>query len=363
MSGMIKKTVLILKGKEQMADWGRVQFLAVFLEAVHFILAGIGLGIGCWPLAAISLAALAIEIAALYFSKKFNNTFVGISILYFTVCIHSLVACVVLGWTFGFSLYNLAAIPVLFYMLYFSEDAHQPKKCALAYTAVNCIVTLVLRRYVYLGEPHYAYNREVSFWVSFFNNLSCFLFVIIFSTMFMLELMANREKLENQAEELKCLADYDSLTKLRNRRSMLHVWESVQRDDYCVVMGDIDDFKKVNDTYGHEAGDEVLKLVASIMQNALDSGDYASRWGGEEFLMLVFGSASYALKVIGRVQRELKNAELSVRGKRIAVTMTFGVSECGEAPDGNLDELLRRADRRLYIGKNSGKNCIIMKDE
>ena len=99
------------------------------------------------------------------------------------------------------------------------------------------------------------------------------------------------------------------------------------------------------------------------MQNALDSGDYASRWGGEEFLMLVFGSASYALKVIGRVQRELKNAELSVRGKRIAVTMTFGVSECGEAPDGNLDELLRRADRRLYIGKNSGKNCIIMKDE
>ena len=236
MSGMIKKTVLILKGKEQMADWGRFQFLAVFLEAVHFILAGIGLGIGCWPLAAISMAALVIEIAALYFSKKFNNTFVGISILYFTVCIHSLVACVVLGWTFGFSLYNLAAIPVLFYMLYFSEDANQPKKCALAYTAVNCIVTLVLRRYVYLGEAHYAYSREVSFWVSFFNNLSCFLFVIIFSTMFMLELMANREKLENQAEELKCLADYDSLTKLRNRRSMLHVWESVQRDDYCVAV-------------------------------------------------------------------------------------------------------------------------------
>lgn len=363
MSGIIRKTVLVLKGKGQMADRGRFQLLAVFLGTVHFILAGIGFGLGCRPLGAISLTALAVEMAALSFSKRFDNTFAGISVLYFTVCIHSLAACVVLGWTFGFSLYNLAAIPVLFYMLYFSEDAREPKKYALAYTAVNCIGTLVLRRYVYLGEPQYVYGTEVAFWVSFFNNLACFLFVIIFSTMFMLELMANQEKLENQAKELKCLADYDGLTKLRNRRSMLYMWERVERTDYCVVMGDIDDFKKVNDTYGHEAGDEVLKLVASILQGAAGQGDYASRWGGEEFLMLVFGGAANALGVIDKVQRELKGAELEVEGKKITVTMTFGVSECREVPGGNLDELLRRADRRLYIGKNSGKNCIIIKEE
>lgn len=363
MVGKLKKTVMIIRGEERMTDDDRFRFLAVFMGIVHVILAGIGIGLDCGPLAVSNVIAAVVAVVTLLFTKSTRNFFIGISIIYFVTCFQSLFACVLLGWTYGFSLYNLVIIPVLFYMLYMTKSISDPKKYALIYTMLNCICTLVLRRFVYEGDPLYYYPVNTDFRVSFFNNVVCFLYIISFSTLFILELTANREELEKQTRELKHLANYDELTKLRNRRSMLNVWKDLKRTDYCVVMGDIDDFKKINDTYGHEKGDEVLKLVASSMQGAVDRVDYVSRWGGEEFLMIVFGNIAYALKVIDKVQRELKNADLTVGEQKIRVTMTFGISECGSVTGGNIDELIRQADRRLYIGKNSGKNCIKIKDE
>lgn len=363
MAGMIKRAVLIIRGEERMTDDARFRFLAVFTGIVHVILAGIGIGLSCGPLAVSNLIAAVVAGVILIVTKCTRKFFMGISIIYFVTCFQSLFACALLGWTYGFSLYNLVEIPVLFYMLYMTKNISNPKKYALVYTIINCICTLVLRRYVYEGDPLYYYPVNTDFRVSFFNNIVCFLYIIAFSTLFILELTANREELEKQTRELKHLANYDELTKLRNRRSMLNVWKDLKRTDYCVVMGDIDDFKKINDTYGHEKGDEVLKLVAGSMQRAVDGIDYVSRWGGEEFLMIVFGNIAYALKVIDKVQRELKNADLMVGEQKIVVTMTFGISECGGAPCGDIDELIRQADRRLYIGKNSGKNCIKIKDE
>ncbi len=363
MSGILKQAVLIVIGKARIAGGDQFRFMAAFMGAVHLALTGIGILLGCQVLAGVSFAAAAAEFFMLYAVNRSGNYFAGITVVYFATCIHGLAACVLLGWTYGFFLYNLVMIPMLFYMICMTGDILEPKKYVILYTGANCIATLLLRRYVYLGEPLYAYTKETAFWVSFFNHLVCFFFITIFSEMFILELIANRRELRRQTEELKHLADYDGLTKLRNRRSMLAAWEGICREDYCVVMGDIDDFKKVNDTYGHEAGDEVLKMVASSMQRAVDKEDYVSRWGGEEFLMIVFGSRSYALKVVDKVQRELQNTGLSAGGSRIVVTMTFGLSECGEISGKDVDELIRRADRRLYIGKNSGKNCIIMKDE
>ena len=363
MAGILKQTVLIIKGRARIAGGDHFRFLAVFMASVHLALTGMGALLGCQALASVSFVAAAAELYMLHEVKRSGNFFAGITVVYFATCIHGLTACVLLGWTYGFFLYNLVMIPMLFYMICMTEDILEPKKYVIIYTGVNCIATLLLRRYVYLGEPWYAYAKETAFWVSFFNHLVCFFFITIFSEMFILELMANRRELRRQTEELKRLADYDGLTKLRNRRSMLGAWERISREDYCVVMGDIDDFKKVNDTYGHEAGDEVLKMVASSIQGAVDKEDYVSRWGGEEFLMIVFGSSSYALKVVDKVQRELQNADLVVGGKKIVVTMTFGLSERGEISWKDIDELIRRADRRLYIGKNSGKNCIKIKDE
>ena len=364
MSGTIKRVVLIFKRKEQVADKERFFIYAGFMTIVHLILMCIGLALPCMPVTIFNLLAAVIEIMSLCnVLKNDSGYFVGISIIYFLACFQSLFTSIYLGWTFGFGLYNPVMIPVLFYMVYMSKKDSFPKGCLCVYTLLNVVCTLSVRYYVYSREAIYKYASGVNANISFINNIICFVLVIIFSTLFILELSLNHDILEKQTEDLRMLADYDELTKLRNRRSMLDIWKNLTRKDYCVVMGDIDDFKKINDTYGHEKGDDVLKLVAGSMSGAVDKIDYVSRWGGEEFLMIVFGNIAYALRVIDKVQRELKAANIIADGKKLVITLTFGISECSGAPEGDIDELIRQADRRLYIGKRSGKNCIIIKDE
>lgn len=363
MRDRVKNTNLILKGKEPLTDGIRFRIFVISLGCVHLFLAGIGAVLGCLPLLVVNLIVCFLDLLSIFGTRNGRNYFIWISIVYFASCFQSLYACVLLGWSYGFSLYNLVMIPILFYFMYLTKNIANPKRYAVLYTLINCVATLVIRRLVYAGEPIYHFPINTDFKVSFFNNIVCFLFLISFSTLFMLELTVKHQELEQQNQKLIRLANYDELTNLRNRRSILTEWKKLQRTDYCVVMGDIDDFKKVNDTYGHEQGDEVLKLVAACLSESASAIDYVSRWGGEEFLMIIFGDISCALEVTNKVQQKLKEAELKVGEQKLIVTMTFGISECSERLDGIIDELIRQADQRLYLGKRSGKNCIIVSDQ
>lgn len=358
----VKKVSLIFRGKEPLTDGIRFRIFAVSLGCVHLSLAIIGALLMCLPLMTVNLIICLLDLLSIFRIRSGGNYFIWVSIIYFACCFQSLYACVLLGWSYGFSLYNLVMIPILFYFMYLTKPISNPKRYAVLYTWINCVATLVIRRLVYVGEPIYYFPIRTDFKVSFFNNIVCFLFLICFSTLFILELTVKHQELERQNQKLICLANYDELTSLRNRRSILTEWKKLQRTDYCVVMGDIDDFKKVNDTYGHEQGDEVLKLVAKSLSDAANAIDYVSRWGGEEFLMIIFGDISCALEVANKVQQRLKEAELKVGTQKLRITMTFGISECSGSWDVSIDELIRQADQRLYFGKESGKNCIISSD-
>lgn len=357
------KDMIQLVSRVRMTDRARYCFLAVFLGCVHLLLAIVGFILMCLPLACTNLAVAALDLLSICGTKNSRNFFARISILYFATCIQSLYACVLLGWNYGFSTYNLVMIPVMLSTVYLMEHGENSSSYTICYTLVNCVATLGFCWILYRGEPVYYYPVPTDLKVAFFNNIMGFLLLLCFSVQFILELTVSRKELQARNEELTQLANYDELTKLRNRRSILAIWKDLGRNDYCVVMGDIDDFKKINDTYGHERGDDVLKLVASNLDSAVDTVDYVSRWGGEEFLMIVFGNIAYALKVVDRVQQELRAADLRADGKKLTVTMTFGVCEASEVPDGDIDEIIRHADERLYLGKTSGKNCIKIRDE
>lgn len=362
MKERIRESILAFRGKKPITDGMRFRILAVSLGIVHLIQASAMAVMDCLPLAITGFFAFLLDLLSIFITRKCRNYFGWITVVYFATCSYSLFACVMLGWTYGFSLYNLAMIPVMFYMLYLTEHVKHPKKSALIYTLVNCAATLLLRRIVYGGKPVCYYPVNTDFKISFFNNIVCFLILIVFSTLFILELTFWREELETQNKKLVRLANYDSLTQLRNRRSLLDEWKKLERADYCVIMGDIDDFKKINDTYGHEQGDEVLKLVSSVMSAAVDEEAYVSRWGGEEFLLLIFGTVDNARKAAERIQKGLKEADMRVLGQKVPVTMTFGISACGESLEGKIDELIQRADSRLYLGKRNGKNCIVTRE-
>ena len=155
----------------------------------------------------------------------------------------------------------------------------------------------------------------------------------------------------------------DALTKLYNRRSAnrkLDLIRSHYENDgttYSVAIGDIDFFKKVNDTYGHDAGDLILQTVSNILQKHLKPLGFVARWGGEEFLM-VFDKIGIvtAEKKLWEILEEIRATEVSYNDVSIVVTMSFGVACQPELPQ---DDLIKIADERLYYAKESGRNRVV----
>lgn len=161
---------------------------------------------------------------------------------------------------------------------------------------------------------------------------------------------------------LRDMMDKDALTKLYNRRSanrkldIIHSHYTQQGTPYSLSIGDIDFFKKVNDTYGHDAGDLVLKEVAAILGNHMKNCGFVARWGGEEFL-LVFDKTelSGAVARLDKILDEIRNLAIDYNGQTIKITMSFGVV-CN--PELNRDEIITKADECLYYSKEHGRNRI-----
>ena len=162
---------------------------------------------------------------------------------------------------------------------------------------------------------------------------------------------------------LKEMIERDTLTRLYTRRvgASKIAYTRAQFDEagvkYCVCMGDIDFFKKFNDTYGHDCGDLVLRDIASIFNEFMLGKGFAVRWGGEEFL-IIFEDADLkkALDRLRVLRQRVLDHELEYNGEKLSVTMTFGLTQ-GDMRD--IDEIVKEADELLYIGKQNGRNRIV----
>jgi two-component system cell cycle response regulator len=166
-------------------------------------------------------------------------------------------------------------------------------------------------------------------------------------------------------EDLRDQATRDSLTRLWNRSSILsELGRELARAGrearpLGVVIVDLDHFKHINDTYGHLAGDEVLREAARRMQNSIRQYDSIGRYGGEEFLIVFPGCNeidSYAQA--DRLRRQLSLTEMSVNGSSIRVTASFGVTTALLGENWTEEELIRTADEALYVAKKSGRNRV-----
>jgi len=157
----------------------------------------------------------------------------------------------------------------------------------------------------------------------------------------------------------------DSLTGLANRRSIEETLRGeVARsarfgDPMCVVMADLDDFKRVNDRFGHAAGDEVLKAFANTLRNTVRESDTAGRWGGEEFALVLTGTdADGGVRLAERARAALAQRQVRLPdGTEIRVTASFGVASGAGWPEPG--ELLAAADSALYEAKRTGKNRVV----
>lgn len=170
-------------------------------------------------------------------------------------------------------------------------------------------------------------------------------------------------QLNEAYNDIRNAAMTDPLTGLANRRYMIEKTKEetarFMRSEkiFSFILGDIDYFKKINDQFGHECGDYVLKAVSKFMRSKIREQDIISRWGGEEFLLLLpETNLNGALVVAEKLRSGIEDLEMVYKGKRIAATMTFGVAAFGK--EDSVDDTIKRADDALYIGKSKGRNCI-----
>jgi diguanylate cyclase (GGDEF)-like protein len=169
------------------------------------------------------------------------------------------------------------------------------------------------------------------------------------------------EALKQRMTELEKLAMFDELTKLPNRRYVEERLEDFMNDfmrhklRFGVIFMDIDHFKSFNDTYGHVAGDKVLKIVANTLLGASRVSDVVGRWGGEEFVALIKNVNMKTIETIAERYRLLvESSSFELNGESLSVTISIGATL---AKQGDTKEsIIKRADELMYISKQRGRN-------
>lgn len=176
----------------------------------------------------------------------------------------------------------------------------------------------------------------------------------------------NRNAVEGMIENINLIASRDSLTGIYNRR---YIFEKLPADlvnaviaghRIGLIMTDIDHFKRVNDTYGHLAGDEVLKVFSSVLAGELKrETDWVARYGGEEFLICIPGaSREVTLEIAERMRKAFEDTVITFDGTEIRATASFGI--CHLIPDAGMkiEKIIECADKNLYLAKNNGRNRV-----
>ncbi|SDS42292.1 diguanylate cyclase (GGDEF) domain-containing protein [Halopseudomonas sabulinigri] len=172
----------------------------------------------------------------------------------------------------------------------------------------------------------------------------------------------NKRQLESANTKLRELALRDGLTGLLNRR----YWESCLEHEFArhqrydnevsLVMFDIDHFKKVNDTFGHQAGDEVIRTTARLTEQLARETDFCGRYGGEEFVVLLPDtSLEGAQQFAERLRQSVERQQLDHQGTPLTFTISLGVARLTDAME-NYQALIERADKALYQSKEGGRN-------
>lgn len=269
---------------------------------------------------------------------------------------------ILLGPSFGFQYLSIGMIPFMFYLAYVNGAGVEIARYGsiasyIALVAVTIICSKINYPLLDVSET----SRRI---IVFLNLTLTFALSVQFMTEFVKKTYADASALENKNIDIEKSANIDALTGLLNRRTIETYINRVfylargEGYDFTFLMCDIDNFKHVNDTYGHDCGDQVLKNIASLIKNEVRPDDKVFRWGGEEILIVVNGGAYVAKNVAERCRKAVEESFIEYDGEIIRVTITIGGASYYQKA--TRDDLINRADKHLYEGKQNGKNQVVL---
>lgn len=186
--------------------------------------------------------------------------------------------------------------------------------------------------------------------------ITCFLIISIVFIIILVRNIFIKKKLKKYTE-------IDDLTKIYNRRFLSKIAHELhnQKNDYSLIIFDLDNFKNINDTYGHQFGDDVLIKVTEESRKILRNNDYFGRYGGEEFVVFLPNTnIEDTIEIADRIRIAISNIDFIYDNKKVNVTASFGVNSFD--PELNVNEVFEIADKRLYKSKDNGKNIISYED-
>lgn len=349
----------IFTGKARITDKQKFSFIIYSVALVHFFLTIIFGYLKVYPLFIFNIVSVITYLLAslLVRKERFWSVFY---ITYLEIILHSFVATIFIGWMSGFAQYIIALVPVCYYICYAMDS--KPRKMAIATGLALFGTAAHLSCKILSNSITPAYADNIVSWelgLFIFNTICTFAFLIVFSVIFISEIRLSQAQLRHQNEILERLANIDPLTGLYNRRSMqIFLNHAVEADtDFCIAMCDIDDFKKINDTYGHDAGDIVLKDIAQIMRQFTEDHGYVCRWGGEEILILSNQTKEATKSMVEKIRRSIANHFFAIDERIIRCSVTIGIA--AHKSGDNTEDTIAAADYNLYHGKRNGKNRVV----
>lgn len=304
-------------------------------------------GLGAPFLAALNLVGVALYAGAYALLGRRRNT-LAVSLVWLEVLLHSALGSLLIGWDSGFHYFLLMFIPAI--VVGAERRWAVPMVCALLafYLGLHAVCQA-------LGplSPLQPWALQLAQAVN----------VVIIFGMFYAMAAFYRAMVIKAERRLLAAATTDPLTGLANRsqfqlRALTELSHGRRRGEpTTLVLADVDFFKRINDEFGHEAGDKVLVRLAALMRESLREVDVLARWGGEEFLALLPSIDSAAAgQVAERLRQAVAAVHIDIGGRTVQVTMSFGIAEVADPVD--LKPATVRADLALYRSKREGRNRV-----
>lgn len=283
----------------------------------------------------------------------------------FIVTVYAVISITVVSffanWSLGFQNYLIILIPLSFTFIY-SE-----KRLAATFINALCTFFVVAADYficLYINRVYMPVNDIDNAFISTVGSINFFLIcfiVFLLVAIFVIKLYILHIQMSENAHQLSIYANIDTLTGIYNRRYMYSILEQMifSQHDFSIIILDIDFFKNINDTYGHNIGDKVLKEISANIATTIRTNDYLCRWGGEEFMaVLPHTIAKDAGLIAQRVVDNIATLNIVVQDKTIHCTITAGVAQ--HMYTDSLSGTISKADANLYRGKRLGRNCVVV---
>ena len=317
--------------------------------------------LGCTPMIIINVFCILAYVVSLIIIIKGKKTLITVWIMIQEVYLHVIFTCVFLGLHCGFQLWLFGTLSCIF-LPFFKPNLSKSQKLQIG--VFSCIIIATFMVLTLLGNldmmpKTYYVDFELGKKLYYINAMLAFGSIMLYTSVY-------NHRMARKNDELQLAADHDYLTGVYNRQRIQKILDSEMErvketgeDKFAVAIADIDYFKKINDNYGHNVGDNALKELTKIFEKNSGTGLTYGRWGGEEFLLIAPEDSDYEefTKLLEDIRKQVEEHEFTIGGQQIRFTISIGAAAYVKGL--TVEQLVHKADDRLYYAKESGRNRVI----